>query len=120
MVVGIKDIAAYLGLSTSTVSRALNGYDDVAAETVRRVRHASLQLGYYPSASARNLRRQRTDKIGIALLFGSAFTTFNEFFAEVIRLVAAAAEKQNYNLVLYTHMLAKIRASWRGSRRLVR
>jgi len=104
MVVGIKDIAAYLGLSTSTVSRALNGYDDVAAETVQRVRQASVRLGYYPSASARNLRRQCTDRIGLVLLFGSAFTTFNEFFAEVIRLVAAAAEKQDYNLVLYTRV----------------
>lgn len=102
MVVGIKDIAAHLGLSTSTVSRALNGYGDVAAETARRVRQASLQLGYYPSASARNLRRQRTGMIGLALLFGSAFATFNEFFAEAVRLAAAAAEKQNYNLVLYT------------------
>ncbi len=102
MVVGIKDIAAYLGLSTSTVSRALNGYDDVAAETVKRVRQAALQLGYYPSAAARNLRRRRTEMIGLALLFGSAYSTFNEFFAEVIRLVAAAAERRNYNLVLYT------------------
>ena len=37
MVVGIKDIATYVGLSTSTVSRALNGYDDVAVETVEHV-----------------------------------------------------------------------------------
>lgn len=102
MVVGIKDIAAYLGLSTSTVSRALNDYGDVAAETVKRVRQAAQQLGYYPSASARNLRRRRTGMIGLALLFSSAFATFNEFFAEVVRLAAATAERQNYNLVLYT------------------
>lgn len=103
MVVGIKDIATYVGLSTSTVSRALNGYDDVAVETVKRVQRAAHELGYYPSASARNLRRQCTDKIGLALLFDSAFATFNEFFAELIRLVAAAAYKHDYNLVLYTH-----------------
>lgn len=104
MVVGIKEIAAHLGLSTSTVSRALNDYDDVAPETVRRVRQAAQELGYYPSASARNLRRQRTDKIGLVLLYSSVYTTFNEFFAELIRLVAAAAEKRDYNLVLYTRM----------------
>ena len=103
MVVGIKDIAAYVGLSTSTVSRALNGYDDVAVETVKRVQRAAHELDYYPSASARNLRRQRTDKIGLALLFDSAFATFNEFFAELIRLVAAAANRYDTNLVLYTH-----------------
>jgi LacI family repressor for deo operon, udp, cdd, tsx, nupC, and nupG len=103
MVVGIKDIAAYLELSTSTVSRALNGYDDVAAETVKRVRQAAEDLGYYPSASARNLRRRRTDKIGLALLYDSAYATFNEFFAEMIRLAAVAAERHDYNLVLYTH-----------------
>lgn len=103
MVVGIKDIAAYVGLSTSTVSRALNGYTDVAAETMIRVQHAAQELGYSPSASARNLRRQRTDKIGLALLYDAAFATFNEYFAELIRLVAAAAEKRDYNLVLYTY-----------------
>ena len=108
MVVGIKDIAAYVGLSTSTVSRALNGYEDVAVETVERVQRAARELGYYPSASARNLRRQRTDKIGLALLFDSAFATFNEFFAELIRLVAAAAYRYDTNLVLYTHAAAEL------------
>lgn len=103
MVVGIKDIAAYVELFPSTVSRALNGYPDVAAETIIRVQHAAQELGYYPSASARNLRRQRTDKIGLALLYDAAFATFNEYFAELIRLVAAAVEKRDYNLVLYTH-----------------
>jgi LacI family transcriptional regulator len=103
MVVGIKDIAAYVGLSTSTVSRALNGYDDVAVDTVRRVQQAAGELGYYPSASARNLRCRRTEKIGLALLFDSAFATYNEFFAELIRLVAAAANRHDTNVVLYTH-----------------
>jgi LacI family transcriptional regulator len=102
MVVGIKDIAAYLGLSTSTVSRALNAYEDVAPETARRVEEAARALGYYPSASARNLRRRRTGKIGLALLYDAAFATFNEFFAELIRLIAAAIEREDYNLVLYT------------------
>ena len=103
MPVTIKDIAKELGLSVSTVSKALNDYPDIAPETKRRVQELAQILDYYPSATARSLRRRHTNKIGLLLFLrvvGSSLTSEYEF--ELIRGVAFTAEKRGYNLVLYT------------------
>lgn len=61
----IKKLASALGLSTSTVSRALNGYTDVNDQTRLRVQEMATRLGYRPDAGARRLLRGSTDAIGI-------------------------------------------------------
>lgn len=64
---GIRELASKLGLSVSTVSRALNDSDEVSAETRDRVRAAALEHGYAPSKSAASLRRGRLDIVGLML-----------------------------------------------------
>jgi len=68
----LRDIALKLGLSVTTVSRALADYSDVAAETRRRVRAEAERIGYVPNAMARRLRKGRTDAIGVAVPCGSS------------------------------------------------
>jgi LacI family transcriptional regulator len=63
--VSIKELASALGLSTSTVSRALNGYTDVNELTRERVQAMAATLGYRPDAGARRLVRGKTDAVGI-------------------------------------------------------
>jgi hypothetical protein len=46
--VTIKDLAAELDLSITTISRALNGYSDVGEETRKRVAEAAREMGYRP------------------------------------------------------------------------
>lgn len=80
MPVTIRDLAKKLNLSITTVSRALDGYDDVSAETRERVVRAADELGYRPSYIARNLRKHRTDTLGFVLptsspQFGDPFYT---------------------------------------------
>ncbi|WP_420641514.1 LacI family DNA-binding transcriptional regulator [Candidatus Leptofilum sp.] len=99
MVVTIWDIAKYLDLSISTVSRALNGYDDVAEKTRQRVFAAAAELGYYPSAAARDLRRRKTDRIGF--LYGYASADIGEYASRIINGAVSAAEKAGYNVLLY-------------------
>ncbi|UCH25688.1 MAG: LacI family DNA-binding transcriptional regulator [Trueperaceae bacterium] len=99
MPVTIKDISKHLGLSVSTVSKALNGYPDVAAKTRSAVLAATEQLGYQPSATARNLRRQRTDKIGVVHPVKSFES---ETFVGFFRGLVYAAQDFGYNLNLYT------------------
>ena len=61
----LRYIAASLGLSVTTVSRALAGYSDVAEETRRRVKAEAERIGYVPNAIARRLQKGRTDAIGV-------------------------------------------------------
>lgn len=67
MSITIRDLAEKLNLSITTVSRALDGYSDVAKETRERVVRAAQELGYEPSYAARQLRRKRSDSIGYIL-----------------------------------------------------
>ena len=67
MSVKIEDISKHLGLSVSTISKALNGYRDVSQRTRDRVLEAQKELGYHPNGAARSLRRGRTDKIGLLI-----------------------------------------------------
>jgi LacI family transcriptional regulator len=48
-------LARDLGLSISTVSRALNGYDDVSPATRERIFKRARELGYKPNPGARRL-----------------------------------------------------------------
>jgi LacI family transcriptional regulator len=63
----LKELAAELGLSITTVSRALAGYSDVAAATRERVAAAAVRLGYVPSRVGRMLVSGRTDFVGMVL-----------------------------------------------------
>lgn len=63
----LKQLAQSLGLSITTVSRALDGYADVSAATRERVREAADKVGYRPNASARRLRRQRAELVAVTL-----------------------------------------------------
>jgi LacI family transcriptional regulator len=99
MAVTIQDIAQHLNLATSTVSKALNNYPDVSQQTKARVIEVARELGYYPSAPARNLRRRRTDKIGF--LFSFPITAISEYVSKLITGAIIAAEKEGYNLILY-------------------
>ena len=63
----IKDVAKKLNLSITTVSRALDGYDDVAESTRELVVMTARKMGYTPNRAARQLRRQQNDTIGYIL-----------------------------------------------------
>ena len=52
----LKAIAKQLGISVTTVSRALNGYDDVSQETRARVEAEAQRRGYRPNTFARRLK----------------------------------------------------------------
>ncbi|MEM7800005.1 MAG: LacI family DNA-binding transcriptional regulator [Chloroflexota bacterium] len=100
MSVKIEDISKRLNISVSTVSKALNGYSDVSDVTRDLVLETAQSMGYHPSAAARNLRRGRTDKIG--LLINNSIQFISEYLGEVISGLALEAEKEGHNIVLYT------------------
>lgn len=63
----LRDFAASLGLSPTTVSRALDNYPDVSPTTRARVQEAARTAGYRPDPAARRLRRGRPEAVGVVL-----------------------------------------------------
>lgn len=63
----LKELAAELGLSQTTVSRALNGFPEVNETTRQRVAEAAHRHGYRANANARRLATGRAGAIGVAL-----------------------------------------------------
>jgi DNA-binding LacI/PurR family transcriptional regulator len=58
-------VAALAGVGRATVSRVINGHEQVSARTRRAVEKAIAELGYVPSRSARSLARQRTGTVAV-------------------------------------------------------
>ena len=100
MSITIKDISQRLGISVSTVSKAMNGYPDVSEDTRERILEMARELDYHPNIAAQSLRRGRTGKIG--LLINNPLSFISEYIAEIISGAALTAEQQGNNLVLYT------------------
>jgi len=101
MAVTIKDIAKRVGLSVTTVSRALNDYDDVSAETKELIRRTAEELGYVPNSLAQRFQKRKTDTIGLILpTFGPRFS--DPFFSELLAGIGNKAANQGYDLLVST------------------
>jgi LacI family transcriptional regulator len=96
----IVRLAKDLGLSVSTVSRALNGYDDVSAETRERVFQRAQKIGYRPNPGARRLKTGKTMAIGVVLPAANSGGQFIDvMYSNLLGGVAAEVEKANYYLL---------------------
>src|SRR3954447_12399507 len=91
----IRDVARRAQLSVASVSRALNGLENVSDQTRARVADAVRELGYVPHAGARSLSLARSNAIGVVLpdLHG-------EFFSEIVRGMDREASRRGYLLLL--------------------
>jgi LacI family transcriptional regulator len=91
----LRDIAASLGLSVNTVSRALVGKDAVNERTRARIRAEADRLGYVPNAMARSL------VMGSAMALGLVITNpSNPFYARLVSAIEQRCRQHGYSLVL--------------------
>lgn len=95
--VTIMDVAREAGVSYSTVSRVLNGFELVKPATRQRVQNVAERLGYVANLQARSLAGGRSRVIG--LLVPGLETSF---IGEVIRGVDEEIAHAQYDLMLYT------------------
>lgn len=63
----IIDLAKYLGIAASTVSRALNGKSDISPFTRKAVMQAAIDLDYRPNLLAQSLNKGKTNTIGVVI-----------------------------------------------------
>lgn len=93
--VTIKDIAKALGLSTSTVSRALRDSYEISPETKKLVLECAEKLNYRPNPIALSLKERKTRSIGVIVC-----EIANSFFSQVINGIESLAYDKGYNVII--------------------
>ena len=92
----IKDIAAQANVSTTTISRFLNGkYDSMSLETKTRIEQIIKESGYRPSNIARSLKSKYSRLIGVIISDIS-----NPFFSTLLDTINQRALKAGYSLLI--------------------
>ncbi len=90
----MKDVAELAGVSLSTVSRVINKSHLVSKDTTIKVKQAIEKLDYQINDSARALRTNISNLIGI---IGAGMD--NPFLMKVLQTIEAEAIKENYNII---------------------
>jgi LacI family transcriptional regulator len=91
----IKDIAKALGLSTSTVSRALRDGYEISAETRKIVLEYAEKINYQPNPIALSLKERRSHSIGIIIC-----EIANNFFSQAINGIESIAYNRGYHVII--------------------
>ncbi len=91
----LKEIAAQLGISITTASKALKGYSDVSEKTKNAVIELAQKLHYTPNSFAVNLRTKESKTIGLIIP-----TLVHDFFSYVIKGILEEAEKRDYLVII--------------------
>lgn len=95
MSVTIRDIAAQLGISHSTVSRAFRGFPYVSEELRQRIFETARELNYRPNAAARRLKDARSGLVGLIIP-----DLRNDFYASAATLIQTALASEGYRVLL--------------------
>lgn len=93
--VTLKQIAENLGISVTTVSKALKDYKDVSKETKALVRAEAKALNYKPNVFAVNLRTKESKTVGLIIP-----EVVHHFFSSVINGIINEAEKHGYLVII--------------------
>lgn len=91
----IKDIAAELGISASTVSRALKDHPDISEETKKKVLEIASRDKYRPNPVALSLRSKKSNIIGVVIP-----QIVHHFFSSVISGIEKVANDNGYNVLI--------------------
>jgi DNA-binding LacI/PurR family transcriptional regulator len=98
----IKDVAAYAGVSVTTVSYVINNNPLTKPATRQRVRQAIHELGYHPNTTARNLKTNETRLIGYGWHVAEDPIRRNPLLDLFLYELAQCAEAQGYHILTFT------------------
>jgi LacI family transcriptional regulator, galactose operon repressor len=97
--VNIKKLAQLLGLSISTVSKALRDSHDIGKETKEKVLALATELNYQPNPHASSLRKHKSKTIAVIIP-----EIANNYFALAINGIEFVAREKGYHVLIYlTH-----------------
>ena len=95
MNITIKDVARELGVSYSSISRALNGKEGVSEATRKTIVAAAKRMGYQPNELARGLVNKISKTVGVIIP-----DINNPFFGEIVTGITMAAKANDYDIFL--------------------
>ncbi|TVP71491.1 MAG: LacI family DNA-binding transcriptional regulator [Rhodobacteraceae bacterium] len=96
----LKQLAASLGLSPTTVSRALNGFPEVNAATRKRILQAAAEVEYRPNTRAKSLATGRAQAIGHVIPVSTSHEIVNPIFADFIAGAGETYSSAGYEMIL--------------------
>jgi DNA-binding LacI/PurR family transcriptional regulator len=91
----LKDIADEVGLSVSTISRALRNHPLIKQETIELVKEKARELEYFPDTVARNLQKKSTSTIGVIVP-----EIRHDFFSSAIDGIEDRAYQSGYTIIV--------------------
>ncbi|KJF66851.1 MULTISPECIES: LacI family DNA-binding transcriptional regulator [Rhizobium] len=109
----LKQLSQLLGISQTTISRALNGYPEVNAETRRRVMEAAEKTGYRPNAAAQRLATGKVGSIGLVMPIGEHHRS-DVHFGEFLSGLGEEASRSGFHLVIMPTEPEKEQEALRG------
>ncbi|MEH6679260.1 MAG: LacI family DNA-binding transcriptional regulator [Sediminicola sp.] len=90
----LKEIAAYFGVSVSTVSKAINDSHEISVELKAKIQHFAKENHYRPNKLALNLLNKSTKTIGVVVP-----NILNYFFIQVFYGIEKIADEKGYSLI---------------------
>ena len=98
--VTISDVSEALGLTKSTVSRALNGYDDIAEATRLRVVRMADRMGYRPMSQAQTIRTGRARALGLVIEMSPDAEAHRLFLVDFLAGLSEAAAVEGWTVTI--------------------
>ena len=105
--VSMKDIALKCGVSVATVSKALNGQQDIGSDTRERIVRAAAEMGYTPNAAARMLKTNRSHNLGVLFVDEMNSGLRHEYFSAMLNSFKDEAEKLGYDITFISRSLGE-------------
>ncbi|TNE69396.1 substrate-binding domain-containing protein [Celeribacter ethanolicus] len=96
----LKELSTLLGLSQTTVSRALNGYPEVSEVTRQKVMKAARKHNYAPNPRARGLATGRNHAVGHIIPLSKGHEMVNPVFADFIAGASEIYSRENIDMLL--------------------
>jgi LacI family transcriptional regulator len=102
-VANIRKIAEMVGVSVSTVSKAINGYKGVNEETRKKILQIAKEMDYVPNVMARGLKTKSTNTIGV--FFGDQVNSGfdSPFLGDYFRAIKDVVGEAGYDLLIFSN-----------------
>jgi LacI family transcriptional regulator len=108
----IKQIAIACGVSVASVSKALHDAPDIGVETAKRIKETAFELGYYPNASARTLKTNRSFNLGILFEDDTHSGVTHEYFSQIINSFKLEVERRGFDITFISENQSGRRMSY--------